>query len=60
MKDENKTITYRCEAGHSTRLLIDGKLATEVAARRAKTKKCEVGIGGGNVCGARLLDEDGK
>jgi hypothetical protein len=53
---KNDTIEYRCEAGHSVHLKMDGKLADEVRARRAKNKTCEVGIGGGKVCNTPLID----
>ena len=55
---KNDTIEYRCEAGHSVHLKMDGKLADVVRARRAKYKTCEVGIGGGHVCNAKLIFEE--
>jgi len=47
-----RIITYQCAHGHRVGLVLDGKLAEEVRARRARNKTCEVGIGGGQVCGA--------
>ena len=55
--NEVKTAVFRCEAGHSVRLKLDGNLAEEVRARREKNRTCEVGVGGGAICGVKLVGE---
>jgi len=58
MAEKKETVLrWRCTAGHL--VVLDTKdapekLAEEIRARRERTKACEVGVGGGRVCGAEL------
>ena len=52
-------ITYSCENGHRVQLALDGPVAEAARERRRKTKTCEIGVGDGRVCGARLESRPG-
>lgn len=58
MRESNRK-RWQCAAGHQVELRLDSgdePTVGAVIARRQKNKTCEVGVGGGRVCGAALAE----